>query len=312
MPPIKPPTKWIAEDSAGLPLAAVASQGIRARMAGIQYYLPRAAFLWEEDPEHVHQLRVASRRSAATIELFASLLPRKRLRGLLRQIKQIRRSADAARDLDVYLQRLGEPSDKGAGSLARRLEKLRRKAQTPIVEMALPLLTSEPLAPRVDRLLKKIENSPAAAERYGPWSASKLRQEWSEFIAHMPPPQPKPDQLHEFRIAGKHFRYVLEILSGGLPAVVRKEIYPQVERLQGKLGTIQDHAVAAERLSDWQSETHRPTEKRFLAQLEADEREQFAADADAFCQWWHPDHVGQLTALIDQVVREARSEVDAS
>ncbi len=300
-----PSSKWIAENSAAVALADVAKEAIRTRIAGVQHFLPRGAFLWEEDVEYVHDLRVATRRAAATLNLFQGLLPRKRFRPLSKTLKQIRKSADLARDLDVYIERIGQSQDEGATRLRRRLQKMRRKAQAPIVDVALPLLTDNLLARQVDSLLEKLRAPGDAPARFGDWSRLRLGEEWRNFAAQLPPTDPEPDQLHDFRIAGKRFRYALEVLSGGLPRQIREELYPRIEKLQGKLGTIQDHAVAAERLSTWQANTRNAEEKRLLADLEASERSQFADEAEAFRAWWHPEHVAQLRQIVDAVVESA-------
>src|SRR5690606_12860382 len=125
------------------------------------------------------------------------------------------------------------------------------------------------------------------------------------FAAELPPNDPVPDQLHQFRIAGKRLRYAIEVLSGGLQGQIRSELYPRVEKLQGRLGAIQDHPVAAARRFQRQTESRDANEKRFLANLEAAERARFAELAEGFREWWHPEHVTRLGELVRKVVDES-------
>lgn len=59
-----------------------------------------------EDPEGVHDMRVASRRLRAALELFQPIFPRRELRPLLREVKGLADALGGVRDLDVMLERL--------------------------------------------------------------------------------------------------------------------------------------------------------------------------------------------------------------
>jgi CHAD domain-containing protein len=56
-----------------------------------------------DDIEHLHDLRVASRRLRAVLEVFEGAFPRKRHRDVLREVKQHTERMGDARDLDVQL-----------------------------------------------------------------------------------------------------------------------------------------------------------------------------------------------------------------
>jgi CHAD domain-containing protein len=58
------------------------------------------------DPEGIHDMRVASRRLRAAVELFRDVFPPRRLRPLLRQVKDLADALGEVRDLDVMIQRL--------------------------------------------------------------------------------------------------------------------------------------------------------------------------------------------------------------
>ncbi len=58
------------------------------------------------DLEGVHDMRVASRRLRAALEVFQDVFPRKRLRPLLDDVKRLADALGQVRDLDVMLERL--------------------------------------------------------------------------------------------------------------------------------------------------------------------------------------------------------------
>src|SRR5262249_22855308 len=55
------------------------------------------------DIEHVHRLRVATRRAGAALRIFESCLPDKTFRRVRKQLRAMRRAAGEARDWDVFI-----------------------------------------------------------------------------------------------------------------------------------------------------------------------------------------------------------------
>ena len=95
-------SKWIEAKSADEYAPDVARRAIGPRPRTLWNWLPLAAKNADDDVEYVHQLRVASRRAMAVLEIFDAMLPRKRSKWLTRQLKRIRKAAGDARDLDVF------------------------------------------------------------------------------------------------------------------------------------------------------------------------------------------------------------------
>src|SRR5258707_15789426 len=58
-----------------------------------------------EDPLHVHQMRVATRRMRAALKLFADVLPAE-AGSLNDELQWIARQLGACRDLDVHMRRI--------------------------------------------------------------------------------------------------------------------------------------------------------------------------------------------------------------
>ena len=67
--------KWIEGTSAEQPVSAAARRALEVRLAVVWHYLPLAAKRASEDVEHVHQLRVASRRAKPNRSIRARANP---------------------------------------------------------------------------------------------------------------------------------------------------------------------------------------------------------------------------------------------
>ena len=71
-----------------------------------------------EDIERVHDMRVASRRLRAVLEIYAPCFPREQFRPLLKEVKALADALGARRDPDVQLEALAE--HEGVGVLVER------------------------------------------------------------------------------------------------------------------------------------------------------------------------------------------------
>jgi CHAD domain-containing protein len=100
--------------------------------------------------ERVHDMRVATRRLRAALEIFAACFPRKRHRKALKKVKALADALGERRDLDVeieLLEGLDQVAAKDREALATLVEELRSRQQQ----------ANEDLAPFVARKrLKKL------------------------------------------------------------------------------------------------------------------------------------------------------------
>jgi CHAD domain-containing protein len=152
-------SKWITIESLEEPVTRVARRALKARLQWFWRSLPPAAEAADKDPEHVHQLRVASRRATAAMETFAAYLPRRRAAWFDRQLKRIRRAAGDARDLDVLALRLqnefhGDMSD-AVAAILWRVSIARKNAQPEIVDV-FHRLQSRKFRRRIRKLVRRV------------------------------------------------------------------------------------------------------------------------------------------------------------
>src|SRR5690349_24128611 len=94
--------KWISDLTSDTPVADAARHALTVRLDVVREYLPLALHEADKDPEHVHQLRVGTRRARAALDIFALCLPQKAYKSAKKLLRGLRRAAGEARDWDVF------------------------------------------------------------------------------------------------------------------------------------------------------------------------------------------------------------------
>src|SRR5262245_58375048 len=85
--------KWIRGLEPGMAQTEAARHVLAVRLEVVRGPLPRAVHQADKDPEHVHQLRVGTRRADAALRIFRSCLPGKVYREARARLRSIRRAA---------------------------------------------------------------------------------------------------------------------------------------------------------------------------------------------------------------------------
>ena len=256
--------KWVEGLTPEMPVVDAARAVLAARFELVREYLPLAATKPYEDSEHVHQLRVGTRRAGAALKAFASCLPKKRLAAAKRQLRAIRRAAGGARDWDVFIEGLptARPLANATGKPA--LDFLlgyalaeRSAAQTRLSEAAAEVGT------------KFLEESPGILDHLREPEGHVLRTlsdlagshltglivAFSEDLAQEEGPEEEAGaRLHHLRIRAKQLRYAMEIFAGCFAAPLRDTLYPATEAIQESLGGWHDANVGIERLEKLQEQ----------------------------------------------------------
>jgi triphosphatase len=209
-----------------------------------------------DDPEELHDMRVAVRRLRALTGIFPDVLPVRgvRLRGELRWLAGL---LGAVRDLDVQIEQTRrwdaerEPGDFGAsGALVAILEQQRILARRRLIDG----LDSH----RYDRLVEgfasflrggPLRRVPASAAPAVVGIPDVVRAKYHKVRKagrHLALGSP-PAAFHELRIRCKKLRYTLEAVTDlyGQPA---RDVIRRLVVLQDGLGEHQDAQVAIERL----------------------------------------------------------------
>ncbi len=247
---------------AGLTLGP-AVEAIRPEMA--------AAVERPEEIEHVHRMRVASRRVRAGLAGLGDVFRPKRTRRWRKEIRRITKRLGDARDLDVQ-----------AASLGRFLEELQTAAARPGLER-LRLRTRQARArmqPRVVEAIERLGRSgvleeieaasrelviesrleapePRTPAVYGE-AYRRVARRIDALVAFEPYVEDPAHvrELHEMRIAAKELRYALELFAPAFADGLRRPVR-LAKGVQTLLGDIHDCDVWAERLAAFTDEERR-------------------------------------------------------
>ena len=211
-----------------------------------QLQLNHPGALASEDPEYIHQMRVATRRLRAALRLFAPVLPEHLEASLRDRLSALTRQLNRVRDLDVLLTEVvnpvlaAQPDEPRLPALASDITSRRYAARKQTVALlaasdygcfllaaleslhALPAI--DPAATgvagfataRLSRLHKKLRRLVAAAEINDPLS------------------------LHTLRIGVKRMRYALEFFSPLAPANASHRAIRMLAGIQETLGQLND------------------------------------------------------------------------
>lgn len=247
--------KWIDGLKPDMPVAEAAKLVLAARFAVVRQFLPLAVEKPQEDIEHVHQLRVGTRRAAAALRCFADALPHKSLKATKRTLRTIRRAAGTARDWDVFLASLPGAKAFAAAGAKPALDFLigyaigeRTAAQERLIAAATEAgpLFAEQSQDLPTRTRVPADNPPA---NFGALAVHQLGALFREFTSDVEANPTAPPALHALRIVGKRLRYAIEIFADCFPATMKDKIYPTIEHVQEVLGDVQDATVGTERLA---------------------------------------------------------------
>ncbi|HTD79409.1 MAG TPA: CHAD domain-containing protein [Chloroflexota bacterium] len=203
------------------------------------------------DPEDVHQMRVASRRLRAALQLFEAVLP-PAVNSLRDELAWIAAALGQVRDLDVQIASL----DRAASGLSAETDALRavldlfdarRSAARDALRLALATDRFATLVTGLRDLAEQpqpdgTDDSLDVADRLIRDTHRRLRKAGEQLH-----PEASTGTLHRARIRAKQFRYALECFSElyGKPA---RRLMRRAARLQDVLGGAQDAAVLQELL----------------------------------------------------------------
>jgi len=229
----------LAARQLGLPAALVVRAQARALAAESAGALVRLSA--PEDPEALHDARVALRRLRSWLRAFEveAGVPA----GIARRLRRLARSTGAARDLEVAVERLDELARRSRGTRRVALARLAR-ALAANRDAGRPALVRD--ATKRWRVLQRpleraLRVDPAAiAPRFATLVAGRIAAAARPFGAAPPPASDWP-ALHALRIAGKRVRYLLEPLREAVPAAPRA--LRVLKELQEHLGAVNDAVV---------------------------------------------------------------------
>src|SRR5690606_25938490 len=106
----------------------------------------------------------------------------------------------------------------------------------------------------VERTLKLLDSRNDSQGTLAAFGQHALEQAYLPFRRLADLEEPTIDELHQLRIAGKRVRYSLELFRTIFPNELHQQTYGLVEKLQTRLGEINDHATAQRLYQVWLGE----------------------------------------------------------
>jgi len=275
-----------------------------------------------EDPEGVHQMRVASRRLRAAMDIAAPCFPNKWYRPLHKTAKQVTRSAGAVRDRDVLLQFLKSERKKKltpemrsaidywAAELSVEREAAREEMLaflTDFQERDIPAEARRRFAAQGKAGGKSAKKSSCKDRDKAEPSLIDPKQSWAANARRVLKPQigglfafgdaiADPEAVeahHQARITAKRLRYTLELFADayGEPGELALDT---LKEIQESLGQIHDTDVriallATEITQLAEQEDPDPAVRTGLDQLEERYRRARLRDHGALVRTWQRD-----------------------
>ncbi|MCF8179135.1 MAG: CYTH and CHAD domain-containing protein [Sulfuritalea sp.] len=216
-----------------------------------------------DDPEYVHQMRVATRRLRAALRMFRPVLPEGFEERLTPPMRELMRSLGEARDLDVLISEIIAPVMKAlpdeprladlAGAVTNRLYEaragirnmLRRPAHGQFLLTADSLLQQAPFinpasAPPINSQIARDDTPPLLV-----FADRRLRRLQKRVLELADAARVEyPPSLHELRIGIKRLRYAIEFFGPMIPGKAGPAVIRRLAGLQDELGQLNDLANA--------------------------------------------------------------------
>ena len=251
--PVKAHT--VALDAEGTPIAAFRLIALNCLA---HMHMNHAGALVGEDPEYVHQMRVATRRLRAAMRMFKPLLPDDFIEDLTSSLRELMAALGRARDFDVLMAEIVTPVARAlpedprladiAGVITNRLYVARSDAARLLSRAdygRLQLNAGALLhgAPFIVPVGDHEEDAEAISLRK--FADSRLRRLLKKTLALAAQAHTDdPVSLHELRIGIKRLRYAIEFFGPMIPGQGAARLVLRLATLQDELGQLNDLASA--------------------------------------------------------------------
>ena len=291
--------KWGRSSWSNQPSSKVAHHILETRLQAVWRYLPLAAEKSDEDVEHVHQLRIATRRAVEALRVFSGLIPDAEWQDMRTKLRKIRLAADQARNWDVLADMFLNGSEVSCGGIVSKiLEEVkgrRREVQQPIVEIYQGLV-AENFDEQIGALLREVcsQHHGRGKRTFGREARRHLKAVLKRFIKASDADWSDDDALHHLRICTKKLRYTMEMIAVAFEPSFRKRLYPQISKLQDLMGIVNDHAMGKAFFHDWSQKAQDAQEKAFFEGLVFAEARAHRDVRQAFLVIWTPKTVAKL------------------
>ena len=257
--------------------------------------VPKAMKHW--DAGAIHQSRVATRRLKAALDLLKPVLSDEHLKPFATVLKKLRRRLGPMRDLDVMIEHLGDlkskPHAQAIAWLTECLTRQRQSAREDSTAKGAPARVLSRLGTWWG-LREEVEEAHEAADSLLAESLHAQLDSFAEQADRLAAGNSKADDSprqdpHAVRIAGKTFRYTLEMAAvqgHKLPSGIMRNF----KNMQDALGMWHDYVVLTERAMQMSLEQLLPHHDAELQSRVLDLARVFLRRSshhmDQFCKLW--------------------------
>lgn len=234
-----------------LPAAAAVLRGL---VATVHEHLPGT--IEGSDPEHLHDLRIAIRRTRSILRELAGVFPPEVASTTRELFSHLASATGAPRDLDVHLldwdaqlEGLDPPERTALAAVRVELERRHEEAHDALRRVLESAETAVGLS-SWDAWLAQATTAPADGPSIGAAVAKRLEKLHHRLVkdGRTIDPSTPGHHLHELRKDGKRLRYLVDCFSPLFGSRARKAYVTQLKVLQDTLGAHQDAEVQLEYL----------------------------------------------------------------
>jgi CHAD domain-containing protein len=233
------------------PAGQVVLAYLRNQATAVSHYDP---LVRRDEPDAVHQMRVATRRARSALQAFGTIIDRETTRPLCAELKWLATTLGQARDTEVLQARLTAdlaaiPPTLVVGPVQARITAHFTAQLTQARQTALDALDGQRylrLLGNLDALLADPPLTPLAKREAGKALAKPVRQaarRLQRALDAIPGAQDRDTAIHEARKATKRARYAAEAAVPALGGTARRQA-TQAKELQQLLGDHHDSVVA--------------------------------------------------------------------
>ena len=211
--------------------------------------------LESDDPEYVHQMRVATRRLRAAMRMFKPVLPLEFAETLVSPMRELMTTLGQARDLDVLMDEIVSPVAKAlpeeprltdlASAVTNRLYVARKETRSVLAkpQYSQLLLSANGMLQSAPFIAAPVEGE--ATVSLLDFAERRLRSLLKRVVTLAAAARIEyPPSLHELRIAIKRLRYAIEFFGPMIPGKAGTIIVKRLAGLQEELGQLNDLASA--------------------------------------------------------------------
>lgn len=294
--------KHIAPDEINSP-GKLASRFLQRSLKSVQRLLKVAAWDWQDDDEHVHQLRVSARRALAAMHFFQELIPDPDRRWFRKKLKAVLRKTREARELDVLTTEKLFACGKRERRLRKKWRSQRQDAQGSILAIQQKLARNHRFRKHSRHLKRKLESDESLTRVSGErWCCTRFEEICQQF-AMADSDAFDPDALHQLRIKTKQFRYIVDVVEQATSLRKLEALKSALAAMQEQLGQIQDCIAAKALLQKSQQTTKKPRDRDNLRRS-IDRMNHRISEQTALYRSWSKSRGGRKVAECLEVISE--------